>query len=269
MKRVGQLLAAAAAGIVSILGILIVMPAAAAQERVTASEFDISRLGAGASRQVARGLVKSGSRIELRSVLNVPVLQTPFRDGEAFAKGDLLISYDCSELAAGRQAAMAKQEAARISMKTSQRLLRHGAAGKDETDLAVATFRQAQAETGVHDTRLEKCEVLAPFDGRVVALQVQPMELPVTGEPVLTIVDDSNLELEAVVPSHWLAWLKKGAVFSFTIDETRQTVPARVERVGAEIDPVSQTIRISGTFGTRPAGIIAGMSGTIEFPAMN
>lgn len=47
------------------------------------------------------------------------------------------------------------------------------------------------------------------------------------GQGILEILDDSALELEFIVPSRWMAWLKDGYRFQVKIDETGGTYPAR------------------------------------------
>ena len=83
------------------------------------------------------------------------------------------------------------------------------------------------------------------------------------GQALLDILDDSVLELDFVVPSKWLVWLKPGHAFQAVIDETARTYPAKLLRVGARIDPVSQTVRVTGAIGGHFPELSAGMSGKV------
>ena len=83
------------------------------------------------------------------------------------------------------------------------------------------------------------------------------------GQALVDILDDTSLELEFLVPSAWLRWLKPGQQLKVTIDETRKTYPARFTRIGAKVDPVSQSVKVAATIdGTFPE-LIAGMSGRV------
>jgi len=75
------------------------------------------------------------------------------------------------------------------------------------------------------------------------------------------------LELEFLVPSRWLAWVKPGYAFQVRIDETGKTYPAKVQRIGARIDPVSQSIKLSAAIDGRFPELIAGMSGRVALSA--
>ena len=110
---------------------------------------------------------------------------------------------------------------------------------------------------------LAKCHVPAPFDGRVVEQKVRAQQFVQPGQALLDILDDSILELDFVVPSKWLAWLKPGHRFDVAIDETGRTYPASLSRIGARIDPVSQTVKVTGTIGGQFPELAAGMSGQV------
>lgn len=101
-----------------------------------------------------------------------------------------------------------------------------------------------------------------------------PLELPppivfdaAAGEAAvrhLTESQDSVLELEFVVPSHWLEWIKAGASFEVRIGDTGQRYLARMQRRGARIDPVSQSIKLSAAIDGKFPELIFGMSGRVE-----
>jgi len=71
------------------------------------------------------------------------------------------------------------------------------------------------------------------------------------------------LELEFLVPSAWLVWLRNGQTFEVEIDETGKRYPARFERIGARIDPVSQSVKVAAAIDGRFPELIAGMSGRV------
>ena len=162
-------------------------------------------------------------------------------------------------------AALANARATAIESQSKTRLVKHGAAGKDEAAIAIVALAKANAELEVHKVRLAGCEVLAPYAGRVVELNVRAMELPPADRPLLVFLDTERLELEMVVPSNWINWLKSGANLMFTVDETGLTHAASIARIGAEVDPVSQTLRVTAEFPSPPPQLLPGMSGTARF----
>jgi membrane fusion protein, multidrug efflux system len=212
-----------------------------------------------------RGVIQSKSKIEIRSDLNVTVISANFRKGMAFKKDDVLVEFNCSRVKAERSAATASANAASIELRQKRTLLKHGAAGKGDVDLAGAAVSKSLAERDVIDQRLKDCSIKAPFDGRVVATSIAPLEMPKPGEPLLIIIDDANLEIELVMPSLWLAKVKQDSTFSFIVDETGEAIKGTVDRFGAEVDPVSQTIEVIGKLQTQSPSIRSGMSGSVTF----
>ena len=129
-----------------------------------------------------------------------------------------------------------------------------------EVHVAVA---RSQAELGVHDAVLEKCRITAPFAGRVAEQKVREQQVVQPGQALLDILDDSSLELEFLVPSAWLRWLKVGLPLRVAIDETRKTYPARFTRIGARVDAVSQSVKVAAVIEGSPQELVAGMSGRV------
>lgn len=217
----------------------------------------------------ARGLLRAVTRIDLGTALRARAKEIPFRTGERFAEGDTLIAFDCERYQAEESAARAGANAAWIDYKSKKRLLKYGAIGKDEVTLAGALANKASAELAVNEAVSGECAIIAPFSGRIAGLNIAPHEYPSPETPLMSIIDDSTLEIELVVPSVWLRWLAPGRAFSFTVEETGRTIESSIDRIGAEVDPVSQTVviyaRVSPEKDGGKEGILAGMSGTASF----
>ena len=52
-----------------------------------------------------------------------------------------------------------------------------------------------------------------------------------------------------------------GSTVRIAIDETGKTYPAKVQRLGARVDPVSQSIKVMAAIDGRYAELMSGMSG--------
>lgn len=213
----------------------------------------------------ARGVVQSAKRIELRSDLAAMVKSADFVDGMRFQKGDVLVSFDCDRHQAELNSARAVARGATVERKNKQTLYNNGAAGRSEVLLAKAQSEKAQHDVVALKQRMKNCSISAPFDGRSVALHVRPMEMPPSDKPLMVIIDDSRLELELVVPSIWLGWLREDQTFTFQVEETGTAHQAKVERIGAEVDTVSQTVKVYGALLGDFKNTLSGMSGVAVF----
>jgi RND family efflux transporter MFP subunit len=185
------------------------------------------------------------------------------REGERFKAGQVLVSLDCSLQAANRDRARAVLAAAENTHAGNQLLAEHKAIGNVELRTSAIEVDKARAELAFNNATLAKCAIAAPYAGRVAEQRAREGQFLQAGQPVLEIIDDGALELEFIVPSHWLAWLKPNHKFQVAIDDTRKSYPARIQRIGARVDPVIQSIKVSAVIDGSFPELIAGMSGKV------
>lgn len=213
----------------------------------------------------ARGVIRPNAEATLGAGVSAKIADLPFKDGEAFRKGEALVRFDCAKQNADLRGARASLSKAASIYESKKRLKARGAAGSQEVRDAAADVATAKAKADALQEVITLCLIEAPFDGRVVERHAETHEIPAANAPILTVVDDSALELDLIVPSTWLRWIQKGSGFQFAVDELGQTYDAKVVRLGAKVDAVSQTIKLTGRFTQRPGSVLAGMSGTATF----
>lgn len=219
---------------------------------------------AGLERQEIRAQLLPRQFTTLAAEIGAKVNKLSVPEGGAFKAGQTLVSFDCSVQQAMLQKARAELNAAEATDKANQRLAELNSVGKLEVDLGRAGRQKAVAEVGAQQAVLGKCSIAAPFAGRVAEQKVREQQFVQPGQPLLDILDDSVLELEFLVPSAWLVWLRVGQTFDVQIDETGQRYPARFERIGARVDPVSQSVKVAAAIDGRFPELIAGMSGRVS-----
>ncbi len=223
---------------------------------VVAQERTIPRL---------RGMVTARNEAMLSTQINAIIAEMPFRAGDRFRKGDTLVRFDCSVQKAQYQRAQAEVSAARKTLTIRQELLRLSTVSPLDVQLAEAEVAKAEADLAQANAINAMCLVRAPYDGRVLEAKAHAHESYTSGQPLLAILDDSSLEVEVLVPSSWLTWMKAGTGFRLKIEENGQTVTGTVSKLGARIDQVSQTIKVYGSFGTKAGALIPGMTGEVAF----
>jgi RND family efflux transporter MFP subunit len=201
----------------------------------------------------------------LSSEIAANISRLPLREGETFKAGQQLIEFDCSLLNAQLHKAEASAEAAREAFKVSRRLVELNSISSLEADQAEAKAKEAEAELAAMRVTVSKCSLEAPYSGRIAKLHVDAHQYVTPGKPLMDILDMSRLEVKMIVPSRWLVWLKPGGRFTIRIEELGRSYPARVVRLGARIDPLSQTIPLAGEIVGQHEELLPGMSGTASF----
>ncbi|RXN90625.1 efflux transporter periplasmic adaptor subunit [Achromobacter aloeverae] len=184
-------------------------------------------------------------------------------EGGRFKAGQTLVTLDCGLQQAQSQKARAALAAADRTYAANKRLAQLNSVGKVELEVSEAEANKARAEVSLAAIVLDKCRIEAPFNGRVAEQRVRPQQYVQPGQAMLEILDDSALELSFIVPSKWLIWLKPDQHFQVVIDETGKTYPAKVQRIGARVDPVSQSIKLTAVIDGNFSELMAGMSGKV------
>ena len=212
-----------------------------------------------------RGLLKPLAESDLSVQIAARVAEIPLREGQSFHRGDVLLRFDCSLLEAERKAAQAAYKARELKARSKRRLLAYQAAGRLDAAIATAEAEQAKAEASRASLRVQQCKVRAPYDGWIVARHVDVSETPQVGAKLITIVRNGPLEVEMIVPTAWLKWLRPNEPFVFLVDGLDVRLKGRVTRLGAVAEQVSQTIRIYGEVDNPPSLVRAGMTGQVTF----
>lgn len=220
--------------------------------------------GLGAATEL-RGQLTPRRFTTLASELAAKVERVSVREGERFKEGQALISLDCSIQRAQLDRARAVLATAERLHAAHKRLVELKSAGELESATSAMEAAKARGDVQVLQATLSKCAIAAPFGGRVVEQKVRDQQFVQAGQAVLDVLDDTALELEFIMPSRALASLKVGAPFQIQIEEMGKSYPAKIARIGAKVDPVSQSVKVVGEVaGTFPE-LVAGMSGKIVF----
>ena len=182
------------------------------------------------------GSLRSRSVVEIRPEISGRLTAVYFEEGDSVRQGQLLAEIDATnyQLAYDQAAAaLAVSEAglsrARVAVEhavsekaRADNLLKsggitqkdHAAAVTGEKDAAAqvafaeAQIAQGKAALAVAEKSLHDCRITAPADGQVQRRNFDKGTLIATGAPLYTLVDNSQLELECVVPSYRMAAIR-------------------------------------------------------------
>lgn len=204
--------------------------------------------------------------VVLSSELAAKIAVLPLREGESFKRGDTLVGFDCSLNDAQLKKARAVAESAKQVLLVNRRMAELNSIGALELQQSENKVKEADADVNYMQASVSKCVITAPFNGRVARRLVANHQYVNMGTPLLDILDSNQLELQMIVPSRWLAWLKPGMGFRVGIEELGKTYDAKVTQIGARIDAVSQTVTITGKITANYPELLAGMSGWASFP---
>ncbi len=139
-----------------------------------------------------------------------------------------------------------------------------------EAGVAAARARllSAEAELALVDDELADAAILAPYDGVVVLRHTEVGSYLNVGEPVINLLNDAWVEVEADVPSNRIAGLTEGTAIQVTLDNglSREVF---VRAVGVSEDPQARTrpVRFTPAWEVVAGELAQGQSVTLRIPS--
>ena len=213
----------------------------------------------------SRALVVASQEAILSSELAARIENIAVKEMQRFKKGDLLIQFDCSLYEAQKDVVSANANSALIKLKSDEQMLQMRSIGKYELELSISEYEKAKSELRIAELNVERCQIKAPFDGAVEEVVVNTFETIQPQVELMKIIQTDILELEMVVSSEWISWLKIGHPIKVYIDEIQKEFNATISGIGANVDAVSQTIQLKGTITDTSPALLPGMSGRVVF----
>lgn len=204
----------------------------------------------------------------LASRMDGKIADIPVKDGDVVKQGDVLIKFECDEQSQMLAQAKARMDRQDKLLASARKLAQLGSGSKLDLNVRQAEAAEASASLQLAQTAVSQCEIRAPFAGRVAALPVKQFQSVRNNDLLVELIQDSDLEVEMMVPSSWLSWLDEGTDFPVVIDETGKTYEAEVSNIGGRVDPITQTVKIYAILSAREADLLAGMTGIAKFDSL-
>ncbi len=131
---------------------------------------------------------------------------------------------------------------------------------------ARARVKQAEADLELVEIDLKNARIRAPYPGVITRLHTEAGAYLSVGDPVVAMLDDADLEIEADVPVDRIAALSPGKIVNVSIDGERRQVMVRA--VVPEENPLTRTraVRLTPRFGTNGGQFAANQSATVHVP---
>lgn len=229
--------------------------------------------------ETAVGTIRAVHEASVASKLLAKVTEVRIKAGNRVMKGDVLVRLDDADLTARLQQARAAAEQARarheqatIEHERIRNLHAAGSASQIELDrvstvLKTAAAEQEQAEQAVREaeTTLEYATITAPISGLIVDKKVEEGDMVTPGQSLLTLYDQTRMQLVARVRESLTRRLVVGQSIGVQVDALHKTCQGQVSEIVPEAEAASRTFAVKVT-GPCPEGIYSGMFGRLLIP---
>lgn len=187
------------------------------------------------------------------------VAQMLVEEGQAVREGQVIARFRDEVLRAASASANAEMASARttvsLAVAESTRavtLFAEGAIAQRDRDNAVlglesarARYALAQSQATAAADRLETASLKAPVSGIVSKRHAQAGDRVDFGKPVVDIVNNSVLQLEASVEARWIGDLRVGRPVKLTVTGLdSDSITGRIARINPVADPATRQVRV-------------------------
>lgn len=131
---------------------------------------------------------------------------------------------------------------------------------------AEASIQQAAAALAETQALLGYTKLTAPFNGRVLERLVDPGTLASVGTPLLVVVDDGKMRVEASVPESAAADVKLGGNAGIELDESGAVVSGTIGEIVASVDPGSRGFLVKVDLPAGAPQLRSGAFARVTFP---
>src|SRR6266704_3451911 len=178
------------------------------------------------------GTLQQVDQTAVKAKVSGEIRQVAVREGEAVKAGQVIVRFDTADLeakltdrigtleASRAQMAMAEKTRAQNQLLLKQNFISQNAYDNAESNLSVTqgTLKSNEAQVQLAKNALRDAIVMAPLAGTVAKRHVQPGEKVSFDAPLVTIVDLTQMELQAMVPANDIPELNIGMKVALAID---------------------------------------------------
>lgn len=195
------------------------------------------------------GVAKGRQSVTLTAAATQLVDRVRFTDGQAVAKGAVLVELKDTEQNAGLAQAQARLVQAQRDFDRWKTLAAQGYASRTALDQREATYLAARADVQAAQARQADRTIRAPFAGVVGLSDIAPGALINPGAAIVTLDDVSAVRVDFEVPDRYLASLREGqTIYAKTDAYPGETIQGRIARLDSRIDERTRSITARAEF---------------------
>jgi RND family efflux transporter MFP subunit len=167
------------------------------------------------------------------------------KEGEAVARGQVLARFRSQQIRTASMSAEAQRRLAVADYERMKNLFQEGAVSQRDVDNAAAAASAAEATAVQAEQRLGDATVRAPVSGVIAERSVEGGDRIKDGDPMFRLVNTSQLEFAASVPSQYIAAVRPGVPVSLSVTGLRGTaLGGKVSRVNATADAATRQVKV-------------------------
>jgi HlyD family secretion protein len=161
------------------------------------------------------------------------------REGDRVEKDTPLFTLDADLQRADLAVAQAAVTNTKQAFERAQQLLKVASGTQRDFDVAQAAYRQADAQLGAAQTRLDRRKLASPIAGVIQQIYFRPGETVPASRPIMAVLPPGNIKVRFFIPERMLARIAIGDEVRVTCDGCPNNITAPVTFISrnAEFTP--------------------------------
>jgi membrane fusion protein, multidrug efflux system len=182
------------------------------------------------------------------------------KEGEAVHAGQALARFRTSAVEPAALSAEAQRRLAASDYDRMQNLFKEGAVSERDVENAEVSLRAAESSEALARKKLNESTIRAPSNGVISQRAVDSGDRVKDGDLMFQLVNTSELEFAATVPSEYAADVHVGAPVVLAVTgATDAGLSGRVSRVNATVDPATRQVKVYVTVSNSERRLVGGL----------
>jgi RND family efflux transporter MFP subunit len=186
-----------------------------------------------------------------------------YEEGAAVKKGEIIAQVETGELALQKKRAELSLKHLSVKLNNLDRLSRKGLATNEEVAEARMQRDVIRTDIDIIKRQIANSYIRSPYSCVVVRRHMQPHEWVTAGQPVVEVVDPSELRAVANIPSASAVRLKTGDTNDFYVHDLDMTVTGVLQAVVPMVDELSNTAQVIWKVKETGEALLSGMKGEV------
>ncbi len=234
-----------------------------AQGRTLPVSFYIADYEVNTGGLLGLGSLVAKERVDLVSEVSGRVVDIKFREGEFVRRGSILVKLNDDELQAQLKRANFQYGLLREKLERQKILLNKDAVSREDFDQVQTEYNVLAQDIEQLKSKIEKCEVRAPFDGVLGFRGVSLGAYLVPNSKITTLVDIKNMVIEFSIPEKYATSKLIGTIAKFTVQGSTKEYNARVYAMDPELDVKTRSIKFRASYTNSDGTLKPGMSAKV------
>jgi membrane fusion protein (multidrug efflux system) len=231
------------------------MPVKAAAARLAPAVDEVS----------AVGTLRADEAVTIRPEIAGRVVEFRFSEGQAVARGTVLVKLDQSELAAVAASSRAQLKLEQQKLERSEDLQKKGFISQQGLDDQKTSLARARAKLAEDEARLARTEMRASFPGVAGLRQVSEGQYVAAGTDIVRLEKIDQLKLDFRIPESFIGKLKSGQPLKVLVDAyPDKTFAGSIYAIEPGVDDQTRTILLRARVANPELKLRPGMFGRVQ-----